>query len=103
MTTTANTTTKEIGFDAEARAALAKFVEAKDLLDRATAQKEEAEAVLRAVLGDATTATVGGSVAYQLLSRVRTDIDRKALKADFPEIYAALETSTAYDFIKVAR
>lgn len=93
----------EVGFNAEAREAIKRFNEAKELADKAEAQKKEAEAVLRQALGEATVATVGGIVAFQLIAKTNTYVNAKALKVDFPEAYEATQYQTSYDFIKVAR
>lgn len=101
--TTSNNTAIELGFNADVRKALKAFNEAKALADKADALKKEAEAILRQALGEATTATIGGVTAFQLVSRSNTYINTKALKVDFPLAYEATQYQTAYDFIKVAR
>lgn len=101
--TTSNTTAVELGFNSDVRKALKAFHEAKALADKADALKKEAEAVLRQALGEATTATVGGIVAFQLISKTNTYVNTKALKVDFPLAYEATQYQTAYDYIKVAR
>lgn len=101
--TTSNNTAVELGFNADVRKALKAFNEAKALADKADALKKEAEAVLRQALGEATTATIGGITAFQLISRSNTYINTKALKVDFPLAYEATQYQTAYDYIKVAR
>lgn len=93
----------EVGFKQEVRSALAKFVEAKELQDRANALKSEAELVLREALGGDDTATVGGVVAYKLLSSQNSSVDKDTLKTEFPEIYERVLRITPYTFIKVAR
>ena len=91
----------EIGFNAEARTALAKFVEAKRLEAEAKALKAEAEAQLRSLLGEATEATIGGVVAYKLVERANTYTDNEKLQELYPEAYEAVRYSTPYNFIKV--
>lgn len=103
MTTTTASTAIELGFNSDVRQALKAFAEAKALADKAEALKKEAEATLRQALGEATTATIGGITAFQLISRTNTYVNAKALKVDFPEAYEATQYQTAYDFIKVAR
>jgi predicted phage-related endonuclease len=93
----------ELGFNPEARKALADFVEAKALADKAEALKKEAEASLRQLLGQAKEATFGGVVAFKLVSRTNTYVDSKKLATDFPEVYEATRYTTDYDFVKVAR
>lgn len=92
----------ELGFKAEARQALAKFLEAKTAEANAKALKAEAEATLRTLLGEATEATFGGVLAFKLIAKSNTYLDSKALKTTYPEAYEAVKYETAYDFIKVA-
>jgi hypothetical protein len=92
----------ELGFNSEARTAIAKFLEAKQLEAQAKALKTEAEATLRKALGDSTEATFGGITAFKLIARTNTYVDSKKLIADFPEAYEATKYETEYDFIKVA-
>jgi predicted phage-related endonuclease len=90
----------ELGFNAEVRAALKQFNEAKALADQAEAMKAEAEAILRAALGGAEAATIGGVVAFRIEHRTRTNVSTKALKEQFPKAYEALATTSEYDFLK---
>jgi hypothetical protein len=92
----------ELGFNSEARTALAKFVEAKQLEAQAKALKAESEATLRTLLGNSTEATFGGVTAFKLIAKSSTYVDSKKLIADFPEAYEATKYQTAYDFIKIA-
>lgn len=92
----------ELGFNSEARKALAKFMEAKQLEAQAKAQKAEAEATLRNLLGDSIEATFGGITAFKLIARTNTYVDSKKLISEFPEAYQATKYETEYDFIKVA-
>lgn len=90
----------ELGFNAEARKALADFIEAKAQMKRAEAQKEEAEAKLRNFLGEATLATVGGVPAYRIEFRNREGVDTRALATAYPELYDEFRTNTSYTFIR---
>lgn len=93
----------ELGFNSEARKALADFTEAKALADKAEALKKEAEAKLRELLGQASEATFGGVVAFKLVAKTNTYVDSKKLANDFPEAYEATKYAREYDFVKVAR
>ena len=92
----------ELGFNSEARTAIAKFLEAKKLEAQAKALKVESEATLRKLLGDSTEATFGGITAFKLIARSNTYVDSKKLISEFPEAYQATKYETEYDFIKVA-
>ncbi len=98
MTTTATIPGKAL--DNAARAALKRYNDSKAAIKAAEAVKAEAEAELRAFLGDATTALFGGQRVLTLESRVRSGIDVKALNAGWPEAAAACRTETAYTFLK---
>jgi hypothetical protein len=91
----------ELGFNAEVRAALKQFGEAKALAKQAEELKANAEAILRAALGGNTEATVGGVSAFKIESRTRTNISSDVLKSDFPEAYEAAKSVSEYDFLKV--
>lgn len=80
----------ELGFDAEARQALAQYNEAKAEMARLEKAKEDAEAILRAKIGNAEFATFGGVNAFHIVNVNGTSIDRKVLATAFPE---ALEAS----------
>jgi hypothetical protein len=96
-------TTKEVGFDKEARQALAEFVEASNAEKLAKERRASAEAILRAKLGVAEIATISGSPAFKMVHRDRTDIDRKVLADSFPEVFAKVSYKNPYDFISAVK
>lgn len=93
-------TSVELGFDAEAREAIKKFVEAKQAKADAEQALAEADAVIREKLGDAEFATVGGIKVLKIVKVARKDIDRTALRNDFPEVAEAVTYDNPYDYIK---
>jgi hypothetical protein len=92
-TTTAVTTTKSVAVLDDnrdmAEALIAQFAEAKAGIKALEAQKDAAEKALREMLGDCTSATIGGVERITISLRNMSKIDREALKAAFPEAYSA--------------
>lgn len=99
ITATKEGSSVELGFDAEARAALKAFVDAKKAEAEAKKAKESAEAILRAKLGVNEFATIGGVKAFKIEHRQRVDIRREILRDAFPEAFKAASYDNAYDFI----
>lgn len=90
----------EVGFSAEVRAALNSFKEAKQAEAEAKAKKAEAEVILRAALGEAKVAKVGGVPVFKLIAGSNRHANLKALADAFPEAYEAVVNTTEYDYIK---
>lgn len=90
----------EVGFSSEVRNALAEFVAGKQLEAEGKAKKAEAEVVLRAALGEAKVAKIGGAVAFKLVSGSNRHADLKALAEKFPEAYEAVVRVAEYDFVR---
>jgi hypothetical protein len=80
--------------------ALASFNKAKKAEAKAKALKEKAEALLRAELGEATSATVAGIVAVKVVAGKNSHFDRKALLENYPDAYQATYQETAYTYLK---
>jgi hypothetical protein len=91
----------ELGFDAEARAAIKAFSEAKKAEAEAKKAKDAAEEILRAKLGLNEFATIGGVKAFKIEHRSRVDIKRNVLIEAFPEAFKAASYQNDYDFISV--
>lgn len=101
-TTTTPGTTVELGFDAEAREALAKYAEAKKAKADAEKAIAEADALLRVKLGNAKFGTVGGVPVLSVVTvENRVDIDRKTLKERFVEAWEACSYKNPYSFLKL--
>jgi hypothetical protein len=100
LTPTVKGKTIELGFDAEVREALEIFrnaLEAKKAADKA---KTEAEAILRAKLGDAEFATIGGSNAFKMAQVIMERVDNAKLLEQFPAVHAEVLVDGSYEFIK---
>jgi predicted phage-related endonuclease len=103
VTTVTTATTKVDTIDltaSDAEKALSKFIAAREAIKALEVQKEEAEARLRELLGDAEVGMIRGVERFKLQHSSNTKIDRKALEAGWPEAYAATLVKTPYDFIK---
>jgi predicted phage-related endonuclease len=95
-------TTIELGFDAEAREALAKYAEAKKAKANAEKVIAEADALLKEKMGKAQFGTVGGVPVLSVVTvENRVDIDRKALKERFAEAWKACSYKNPYSFLKL--
>jgi predicted phage-related endonuclease len=84
----------------KAEKALAKFIASKEALKVIEAQKDEAEAELRELLGTAEVGMIRGVERFRLAHSSNSKIDRKALQAGWPDAYEATLVSTPYDYIK---
>lgn len=95
-------TTVELGFDAEAREALAKYADAKKAKADAEKVIAEADALLRQKMGNAQFGTVGGVPVLSVVTvENRTDIDRKKLQELFKDAWAACSYKNPYSFLKL--
>jgi len=101
MTTTIITTTEaSVALDPSAEALIVEFNAAKAAIKALEAKKAAAETALRAALGNASVGTINGVERVRVNHRNRSNIDREALKAAFPEAYAATLTETAYTVLQ---
>jgi predicted phage-related endonuclease len=102
MTTTTIITVTEasVALDPSAEALIVEFNTAKAAIKAFEAKKAAAEAALRAALGNASVGTINGVERVRVNHRNRSNIDREALKAAFPEAYAATLTETAYTVLQ---
>lgn len=93
------TTSVEISFQ---QASVVKALqEARAAVKAAEAEASRLTAEVRAILGDAAQATLGGLVVAEVKSVTRTGVDTKALRTEYPEVYAKVETTTTYERIVV--
>lgn len=74
-----NPNSKEIGFSAEFRQAVIALSNARKAEKEATEQKKVAEALVREILGDATSLTIGGSPAVKVVPATTSTIDKNLL------------------------
>jgi hypothetical protein len=100
LTPTVKGTSVELGFDAEAREALRIFKEALQAKKDADEAKAKAEVILRAKLGNAELATMGGEVVFKILAVSKQDPDRQILKEQYPAVFEAVMKDSSYDYIK---
>ena len=106
VTTVTTVTTATIKVEAvdltatDAEKVLAKFVAAREAIKVLEAQKQEAEAHLRELLGAAEVGMIRGVERFKLQHSTNTKIDRTALAAGWPEAYESTLVKTPYDFIK---
>lgn len=100
LTPTIKGTSVELGWDVEAREALRTFKEALQAKKDADEAKAKAEAVLRAKLGNAELATMGGEVVFKIMAVAKKDPDRQMLKDQYPAVFEAIMKDASYDYIK---
>lgn len=101
MTTTIIINTEAVAvLDPSAEALIVEFNAAKAAIKALEAKKAAAESAIRAALGGASVGTINGVERVRVNHRNRSNIDREALKAAFPEAYAATLTETAYTVLQ---
>jgi predicted phage-related endonuclease len=79
--------------------AIARFNESKAAIKVLEEQKKQAEAELRAALGEATIGTIGGVQRVKVASRTRQDINKDDLKQAFPEAYELCLKESSYTVV----
>ena len=82
--------------------ALKAFNKAKATEAKAKASKAKAEAILRAELGKAVTATIEGVAVASVVASKNTHFDRELMRDVFPEAFEATLRTTEYTYIKTA-
>lgn len=82
--------------------ALKAFNKAKATEAKAKATKAKAEAILRAELGEATTATIQGVAVASVVASKNTSFDRDLMREVYPEAFEATLKTTEYTYIKTA-
>ncbi len=82
--------------------ALKAFNKAKATEAKAKATKAKAEAILRAELGEATTATIQGVAVASVIASKNTSFDRDLMRELYPEAFEATLKTTEYTYIKTA-
>jgi predicted transcriptional regulator len=97
-------TTVELGFDAEARQAIADFAEATKAIEVAEAQRKEAQRVLREKLGLHEFATIGGVPAVKMVQVLtRKDVNRKLLTEKFDDVAQEVLYENPYEYLSVVK
>jgi hypothetical protein len=92
----------ELGFNADARQALAEFLEAKAVIAQATAKKEAAQKVLFELVGENNQATFGGVLSFKVIDGKNRHADLKVLEEKYPAIFAEVIRTTEYKQIRTA-
>lgn len=105
MTTTTTTTQVVISenttiLDSSVEAIIAKFNETKAALKALSAQKDELDAQLRAVLLDNEVGTINGVERIRIVQRNSSKVDRGLLKITWPEAYEATLVETPYTVLQ---
>lgn len=80
-----------------------KFANAKEAIKKYEAEKAEAEAEIRALLGDKKFGIIAGVERVKVAERSRSGIDMDLLQGTFPEAYEACKTNVSYTFLNVAK
>jgi hypothetical protein len=93
-------TSVELGFDSEAREAIALFVQAKQAKAEAEKVLAEIDPILLEKMGDAEFATVGGVKVLKIVKVARQDIDRKVLRENYAEVAKAITYDNPYQYLK---
>lgn len=79
--------------------AIARFNNAKAAIKVLEESKKQAEAELRAALGEATVGTIAGVERVKIASRTRQDINKDDLKSAFPEAFELCVKETTYTVV----
>lgn len=80
-----------------------KFANAKESIKAFEAEKAQAEADIRALLGDKKFGIIAGVERVKVAERSRSGIDLELLQGTFPEAYEACKTVTSYTFLNVTK
>lgn len=88
--------------DYQGLAAVGALAEARRLEKAAKDAAEVAAQTVRDLLGDERAGTLAGVVVVEIKTIERHDIDRKILKADFPEVAEKVDKVITYDKIVLA-
>lgn len=96
------TTNTTVAFDLATVEALHRFEEAKRVIREAEAVKEEAEALIRSALGEATAGTIAGVTVVKVSHRERVSISASAVKEADEALYNRLATVREYSVLMTA-
>lgn len=103
-TAVATTTATVVNLEGEAAVQLVKAIEdfnaAKQLLDELRHSKEDAEQIIRSLLGDAEIAKVAGVERVRVQHRTNSSFDRDLMKTAYPEAFEACLKITPYTVLK---
>jgi len=94
--------TNTISLDFEGAKALKDFEDAKAVIRKAEDAKKAAEAVLRQLLGDATSATLAGVTVLKVSERTRVTVSASDLKSADEALYNRLAKTTDFTVLVTA-
>lgn len=80
--------------------ALDEFITARNAKKEAEKALREAEAKLRAELGEALEGTVNGIPAVKVVASQNSHINKEVLQKDYPEVFAQTLVTTPYTYLK---
>ena len=80
--------------------ALDEFITAREAKKEAEKALRDAEARLRAELGEALEGTVNGIPAVKVVASQNSHIDKATLESAYPEVYAQTLVVTPYTYLK---
>ena len=83
-------------------AAVAALKEARRVESAAVKASKAAGDAVKSLLGAERVGTIAGVTVVTRQEITRKDIDRKALAADYPEVFAAVQTTGTYDKLVIA-
>ena len=80
--------------------ALDEFITAREAKKEAEKALRDAEARLRAELGEALEGTVNGIPAVKVVASQNSHINKEVLETEYPEIFAQTLVTTPYTYLK---
>jgi predicted phage-related endonuclease len=95
-------TNTTISLDLEGAKALKDFEDAKDAIRNAENAKKDAEARIRQLLGDATSATLAGVTVIKVSARTRVTVSASDLKSADEALYNRLAKTTDFTVLVTA-
>ena len=98
--TTVTTTEAVTELDPSVEVIIAEFNATKAAIKELESHKESLDSILRSLLKHNTVGAINGVERVRVLDRTRSNIDREALKAAFPEAYQATLTETKYTVLQ---
>ena len=94
--TTVTTTEAVTDLDPSVEVIIAEFNDTKAAIKELESRKESLDTILRALLKHNTVGAINGVERVRILDRTRSNSDREALKAAFPEAYESTLVETKY-------
>lgn len=98
--TTVTTTEGVTELDPTVETIINEYNNTKAAIKELESRKESYDTILRALLKHNSVGTINGVERIRVVDRTRSNIDREALKAAFPEAYQATLTETKYTVLQ---